>query len=124
MPEERDKVRRIPLEMTHRSRSLRRGMTDAERKLWRKLRDRRPVGVKFRRQYAVSGYILDFYCPDAKLAVELDGDQHAQPERVIYDKQRDDKLNSLGINVLRFANTDVLTNTSGVLVKILEVLGR
>jgi very-short-patch-repair endonuclease len=122
MPGDRDKARRIPPEMTRRSRSLRRGMTDAEKKLWRNLRDRRLVGVKFRRQYVVSGYILDFYCPDAKLAVELDGDQHALPERVVYDKQRDVKLCSMGIKVLRFANTDVLKNILGVLEKIREVL--
>ncbi len=117
-------MRRIPPEMTNRSRNLRRNMTLAERKLWRLLRDRRLEGVKFRRQYAVSGYILDFYCPDAKVAVELDGNEHARPERVVYDKRRDDRLKALGINVLRFANTDVLTNLSGVLVKILEFLGR
>jgi len=99
-------------------------MTDAERKLWRNLRDRQFTGAKFRRQYTVSGYILDFYSPDAKLAVELDGDQHALPERVVYDKQRDEKINSMGINVLRFANTDVVTNISGVLEKIYEALGR
>jgi len=74
-------------------------MTDAERKLWRNLRDRLFSGAKFRRQYPVTGYILDFYCPDCKLAIELDGNEHALPERMAYDKKRDDKLNELGIVV-------------------------
>ncbi len=99
-------------------------MTDAEKKLWRNLRGRLFSGAKFRRQYAVSGYILDFYCPECKLAIELDGNEHALPERVVYDGKRDEKLKGQGIAVLRFANTDVLKNMAGVLEKILEVLGK
>jgi len=99
-------------------------MTEAEKKLWRNLRSRRFEGAKFRRQYPVTGYILDFYCPECRLAVELDGNEHALPERMAYDGKRDEKLKEQGIAVLRFANTDVLKDITGVLEKILGLLGR
>ena len=74
------------MSLKHLARQLRRNQTDDEKQLWRELRGRSFAGFKFRRQHTVGGYILDFYCADAKLAVELDGSQHGFPE----GKQRDE----------------------------------
>jgi very-short-patch-repair endonuclease len=95
------------------ARQLRRAETDAERTLWLQLRDRRLGGWKFRRQAPVGPYVLDFLCADGRLIVELDGGQHA--ERCVEDRQRTRTLEAMGYLVLRFWNTDVLTNMSGVL---------
>ena len=90
------------------ARRLRRDSTDTERRLWAVLRDRRLAGFKFRRQVAVGGYILDFYCVRAKLAIELDGGQHSEGEAVRYDNARTAKLAELGVKVIRFWDCDVL----------------
>ncbi len=79
-------------------------MTDAERKLWSKLRDRRLEG-KFRRQFPIGPYVVDFVCLSHKLVIELDGGQHA--EQLDYDNQRTEYLEHFGFRVLRFWNTDV-----------------
>jgi len=106
------------------ARSLRRGSTTAERKLWSKLRDRRLFNTKFRRQVPVGAYIVDFYCHEAKLVVEIDGGGHGQPEKVGEDARRADRLRQSGLSVLRFWNTDVMRNLEGVLAKITEAIGR
>jgi very-short-patch-repair endonuclease len=86
--------------------------TRQENRLWYEyLRDFRP---RFTRQRVVGSYILDFYCGSAKLAVELDGSQHFEPEAIEYDKTRTKFLGSLGIQVIRFTNTDVNKNLEGV----------
>ncbi|QXE92318.1 endonuclease domain-containing protein [Geomonas subterranea] len=99
------------------ARSLRGNQTDAENLLWLLLRNRR-LGFKFRRQHPVAGYILDFFCHEAGLCVELDGGEHNAPEAAASDEQRTKKLNTLGITVLRFWDDEVLTNTEVVLEKI------
>lgn len=71
--------------------------------------------MKFFRQYSVGPYILDFYCPTMKLAVELDGGQHNQCESMGYDEARSEYLKSKGIDLMRFWNHEVLLNTEGVL---------
>lgn len=81
-------------------------------------------GYKFRRQHSVGAYILDFYCPSEKLAIELDGDSHFTDEAIEYDRQRTVYLNALNIKVLRFLNTDVYENLNAVCEKILRVLKR
>jgi very-short-patch-repair endonuclease len=88
-------------------------MTDAERKLWSLMRNNR-LGVKFRRQVPYDLYILDFYCVRAKLVIEVDGGQHSTPEGKRRDKIRDADLRSDGLEVLRFTNAEVLTNSNGV----------
>jgi very-short-patch-repair endonuclease len=103
-----------------RARSLRRIMTDAERLLWRHLRNRHFSGWKFRRQHELDRYIVDFVCPDACLIVELDGGQHV--EMVAKDAERTRRLEGMGYRVLRFWNNDVLMNTEAVLGVILEAL--
>ncbi|MGE4159971.1 MAG: endonuclease domain-containing protein [Planctomycetota bacterium] len=82
--------------------------------MWHCLR-RRSLGFKFRRQHPLDRYVLDFYCPEVKLAIELDGGQHAADDERARDAERTTYLESRGIKVLRFWNTDVLINTEGVL---------
>jgi len=76
------------------ARRLRKESTEAEQRLWRLLRDRRLSAHKFRRQVPLAGYILDFYCVKAKLAVEIDGSQHEKPEAIEYDAERTAVLNN------------------------------
>src|SRR5436305_2054813 len=86
------------------AREMRREPTDAEKKIWHLLRDRRCGGFKFRRQVPMAGYVIDFLCEGASLAVELDGEQHAEPGAVEYDRRRTDVLSERGIRVIRFAD--------------------
>ena len=89
-------------------RALRRRMTPAERCLWRILRNRRLGGARFRRQHGVGPYVVDFYCPASRLAVEIDGAVHEEPARAAYDAERERRLSALGIRVVRFTNRDVI----------------
>ena len=90
-------------------------MTDAERKLWRVLRDRQIAGAKFRRQVPIGSYIADFLCYEARLVIEVDGGQHAESAS---DKVRDGWLQANGFRVLRFWNNEVLSSLEGVLASI------
>ena len=80
-------------------------MTKEERKLWYTFL--KPYQPSFRRQFIIEKYILDFYCPSAKLAIEIDGAQHYSDEALEYDQNRTNRLNRLGIMVLRFTNVDI-----------------
>lgn len=91
---------------------MRRSMTDAEQRLWYFLRDRRFLGLKFRRQVAIPPYVLDFYCAEYGLVIELDGSQHLDPAR---DAVRDAWLAMKKMKVLRFWNHDVLQDVESVL---------
>jgi very-short-patch-repair endonuclease len=97
-----------------RARSLRKNATMAERILWASLRQLKPAGLHFRRQAPFRHYILDFACHSAKLVVEVDGSQHADPEDMHHDAIRTAFLNSQGYRVLRFWNVDVITNSRGI----------
>jgi very-short-patch-repair endonuclease len=103
-----------------RARALRRRMTDAERLLWRHLRNRELGGWKFRRQYPVGTFIVDFICVEKSLVIEVDGGQHATNEEL--DNQRSAYLNKMGYRVLRFWNNEVLQETEGVLTAIFAIL--
>ena len=92
--------------------------SDAEKKLWRAIRANQVFGAKFKRQVPVSPYIVDFYCEEANLIVEVDGGQHM--ERIEEDEVRTQFLERRGNRVVRFTNIDVLTNLEGVL----EVIGQ
>lgn len=94
---------------------LRKIATPAERILWSQLRNRTLSGYKFRRQHPIDRYILDFYCPEARLAVELDGSGHAYIGRQEKDRTREAFLAAEGIRVLRFWNDEVRENLDGVL---------
>ena len=102
------------------ARKLRHNQTDAERKLWFRLRDRRLRGLKFRRQMPVDRYVVDFCCEAARLIVELDGGQHV--ERSQQDAERTAVLEAQGYLVLRFWNNDILRNIDGVVESIVETL--
>lgn len=109
----------IPSEAIEFARKLRHEQTDAESLLWYLLRDRRLGGYKFRRQHPMPPYTLDFFCRDAAMVIELDGGQHADPER---DRRRDEWLAERGVRVLRFWNHDVLQDTESVLMAIWNAL--
>ena len=104
------------------ARELRSRTTEAGQKLWALLRDRKLKGKKFRRQHAIANYVVDFYCNECKLAVELDGNFHTEAEAKEYDKSRTALLNELGNTVLRFWNEDVIKDSSKVLQKISDHL--
>jgi very-short-patch-repair endonuclease len=103
-------------------RKLRKNLTDAEKVLWKFLRNRQLDSFKFYRQFSVGSFILDFYCPDRKMAVELDGGHHAETRQEMHDGRRTNYLQSKNIHVLRFWNNEVLKNTEGVAEKIREEL--
>ena len=95
------------------ARRLRRGMTLPERMLWRELRGK-PDGVKFRRQHPLGRYVLDFYCPAAKLAIEIDGIAHGMGDRPVQDVARDAFVRAQGIEVVRVAAREVLDDPASV----------
>ncbi|QPH39497.1 endonuclease domain-containing protein [Pedobacter endophyticus] len=97
------------------SRVLRKGSTDAEDILWQALRRKQLDGFKFRRQHPVNKYIADFYCHDAKLIIEVDGEIHNQVENKECDQGRTYELEELGITVIRFTNEHVNTDLNAVL---------
>ena len=101
--------------LKQRRRELRRNQTEAEKALWAHLRNKQFYGMKFFRQYSIGPYILDFYCPNMKLAVELDGGQHNQCESKEYDAVRSEYLKAQGIEVIRFWNHEVLHDMESVL---------
>jgi very-short-patch-repair endonuclease len=105
---------------TSRARQLRTRQTEAERRLWFLLRDRRLDGAKFRRQVPIGNYIVDFACQEARLVVELDGGQHA--DQVAYDTARTQWLAGVGYRVLRIWNNEVFENEEGVLTAIYNEL--
>jgi len=107
-------------ESLERARELRRFSTEAEKRLWQALRARRLAGAKFRRQVWLSGYVADFYCPEARLVVEADGGQHDQQRD--YDARRSQALEQEGFRVIRFWNNDVIDNLDGVLAAISRAL--
>ena len=94
---------------------LRGQMPSAEVILWSKLRRRQLLVKKFRRQFGVGTYCLDFYCPEIRLAIELDGDSHFSADAKTYDAQREQWIQSFQIRFLRFTNTDIYENLDGVL---------
>jgi very-short-patch-repair endonuclease len=102
------------------ARELRKTPTDAERRLWHGLRNKQLDGFRFRRQQAMGPYIVDFFCPEASLVVEIDGGQH--DANAAQDAVRTQWLEERGYRVLRFWNNDVLANTEGVLLTIREAL--
>lgn len=95
-------------------------MTKAEIYLWSKLKGKQINGLKFRRQYGINKYIVDFFCPELRLAIEIDGGVHCRNSRIISDLQRTKDIEALGIKVLRYTNIDVLKNMKGVVQDIME----
>ena len=104
---------KTPPKLLSLARSLRRRQTDAERVMWQLVR-RRQLGAKFRRQHPIEPYVLDFYCHELRLAVEVDGAGHMQPTKRAEDHQRSAALQAQGIRVIRFTNIEVLRETDAV----------
>jgi very-short-patch-repair endonuclease len=90
-------------------------MTGAEVRLWSKLRMKQFQDLKFRRQHGIGPYIVDFYCPERSLVIEVDGDSHADANQIQKDRQRENYLQSLGLQVIRCQNDDIMKNLVGVL---------
>lgn len=99
---------------------LRKNMPTPEILLWNKLRGKQLNGLKFRRQYSIGNYIIDFYCPERRLAIEIDGDSHYSAQAEIKDKKRDYFVEEHGITTLRFTNKEIINNLEGVLINILD----
>jgi very-short-patch-repair endonuclease len=105
------------------ARKMRKAPTDAELKLWNELRAHRLMGLGFRRQMPIAGYIVDFACPSHRLIVELDGSQHGTDDAVVYDQQRTMSLQDDGWTVLHFWNDDILKDIDNVCLHIIRTTG-
>lgn len=100
--------------MKQRRKTLRKNLSKAEAIMWNHLSRRQMNGYKFRRQQSVDQYVIDFYCPELKLAIEIDGDSHFMSGAEVQDKIRQEYIESFGIKFLRFTNEDVYKNIDGV----------
>lgn len=108
-------------QLKNRARNLRGNMTDAERRLWSKVRGKQINNLQFYRQRPMGKYIVDFYCSKINLAIEIDGGQHYDDMVVIKDRERTKYLKEkFNLKILRFTNLDVLKNIDGVIIKIAE----
>jgi len=112
--------RKVPPHLRRNARRMRSAMTEAELKLWNELRAHQLMGLGFRRQMPIGGYIADFACPEHKLIVEVDGSQHA--ENQVHDQVRTAYLQQQGWQVARFWNDDVLTDLDNVCAHILRLI--
>ncbi|CCF20251.1 conserved protein of unknown function [Pseudorhizobium banfieldiae] len=102
---------------------MRRALTDAELRLWNELRAHRLMGLSFRRQMPIAGYIVDFACPAYKLVVEVDGSQHGEADAITYDQARTGRLEALGWKVMRVWNDEVLKQPQNVCAAIISTIG-
>ncbi|MCB1447816.1 MAG: endonuclease domain-containing protein [Rhizobiaceae bacterium] len=114
---------KIPDRTRANTRRMRHGMTDAERALWNELRAHRLMGLSFRRQMPIAGYIVDFACPDHKLIIEVDGARHGNDADVRYDVIRTARLESDGWRVLRVWNGEPMQNIDAVCDVIVRTIG-
>lgn len=105
-----------------RRRELRNNATKAERVLWRYLKSRQLVGVIFRRQYNIGEYIADFYVPQLRLVIEVDGSVHFTPEAKAYDQHRTDYFSSLGLLTVRFTNDEVFNAIDSVISRLRSIV--
>jgi very-short-patch-repair endonuclease len=112
---------KINLEKLERARELRRGMTSAEKMLWQELRGDK-LGVHFRRQQIIAGFIVDFYCHSASLVIEVDGDIHDAKRQKENDRQRERILNEMGLRIVRFRNDEIEKELAGLLSRIRELI--
>jgi len=106
--------------MKYRRQVLRRNMPKEEIVLWSRIRRKQIGGYKYRRQYSIGSYVLDFYCPVLKLAIEIDGKSHNSSDIKSYDQERQKEIEGLGIAFLRFNNEEINNNLDGVLERIDE----
>ena len=106
------------------ARENRKAPTEAEKVMWHHLRNRKLAGFKFRRQHPLYDFIVDFYCHDGKLIVEIDGDVHLNSNEKEYDEDRTGILNEFGLSVLRLTNDEVIQIVDGVLKRIRDFLSK
>ena len=106
------------------ARALRKNMTLGEVLLWQELKGKKVLGYDFDRQRPIDNYVVDFYCKELQLAIEIDGGSHSHPEVILNDEKRQKRLESLGVRFLRFDDMDIKTNLSNVIVEIEEWIGR
>lgn len=97
---------------------LRNNATKAEIILWKYLKNSQLKNIKFRRQYSIDQFVVDFYCPEIKLAIEVDGKSHFKEDQIPYDIERENYIKSFGIHFLRFTNEEVYKNIDSVLTQI------
>ena len=90
--------------------------------MWSRLKQKQLLGCRFRRQYSVGSYVIDFYCPELKLAIEVDGTSHFTDGAEYYDSNRQESIEQLGIKFLRFNNVEVYKNLNGVLEAIIDTV--
>lgn len=102
------------------ARKLRLNETDAEKELWKYLCNKKINGLRFRRQHPILYFIADFFCPSAKLVIEVDGGVHNIPAQFEYDKNRDNELAAYGLKILRFTNAEVMNDIDEVIRKIID----
>ena len=102
-------------EVKQKRRGLRKNQPAPETLVWNTIRNRQISDFKFKRQFSIGHFIVDFYCPELKLAIEIDGDSRYVQEAIIKDRERQDYLEKFGIKFLRFTNLDVMTNLEGVI---------
>jgi very-short-patch-repair endonuclease len=101
-------------------RTLRRIMPEPERRLWLRIKSKQLNGLKFRRQFGAASFVLDFYCPEIKLAVEIDGHSHGESRETGKDARREEALSALGIRVVRYDNEQVMKDIDGVMQDLLR----
>lgn len=116
-----DKIKRKNIDKCKR---LRRDQTEAEKRLWAILRNRQLSGVKFRRQYPIGNYILDFYSPEYRIGIEADGSQHYEDDIKGKDDIREKELSKVGVEIIRFNDYEILRNIEGVCESILHKIKR
>jgi very-short-patch-repair endonuclease len=104
------------------ARLLRNNMTEAEKILWKKLKDRTVFKARFRRQHPIGIFIVDFYCHEYKLAVEIDGEIHLKNEVIEYDDGRSHDIEKFDVKILRFSNNEVFTNLNRVIEEIFKCI--
>ncbi len=112
----------VSLRLRANAKRMRRGMTEAEQRLWSQLRAHRLMGLGFRRQMPVGNYIADFACPEHKLIVELDGTQHAEEGQIKQDTMRTIRLGETGWVLVRFWNRDVMDDVDNVCNHIVDLI--
>jgi very-short-patch-repair endonuclease len=117
----RQSIRGTAPEIRAAAKALRWDMTPAERVLWDALKERQLAGLKFRNQHPVGSFVLDFYCPERRLVVEVDGGVHDDPDQFAYDAYRTTHLETYGLTVLRLRNEEILTALPSALARILAV---
>ncbi len=108
--------------LKYRRKALRKNMPKAEWILWDELKNKKLKGYKFRRQFSIDNFVVDFYCPKLKLVIEIDGDNHLNKDVVEYDKFRQEIIESLSIKVIRFTNNEVYENLNKVVEEIKRYL--